>query len=115
MRVAMAAALAVERLLNAGFPCVGVRFDVVGDEGAVGLGGGFVEAEFDDGDVAIGLFEIVVELGLGEGELGLMEVFEGGAHVDEHEVGFVAEEGEEGGLVACCRRRARRRGVRRGR
>lgn len=44
-------------------------------------------------------FEEVVELGLGEGKFDAVEVFKGGAEVDKDEVAFVAELGEEGGLV----------------
>ena len=68
-----------------------------GGGGFVGLAAGFVEAEFDDRDVGVGGREEVVEVGLGEGEFDLVEGFKGVAEVDEDQVAFVAELGEEGG------------------
>ncbi len=72
-------------------------FKALGAGGFVGLAAGFVEAEFDYRDIGVAQIEEVVELGLGEIELDLVECFERVAEVDQDQVALVAELGEESG------------------
>ena len=63
--------------------------------GFVSFAGGLVETEFDDRDIGVGRRKVIVQFGLGEAELDLVEGFEGVAEVNEDEVALVAELGEE--------------------
>ena len=75
--------------------------EALGRGGFIGLAGGLVEAEFDDRDIGMGRREVVVEFGLREIEFDLVERFERFAEVNQDEVAFVAELGEESRLHRC--------------
>ena len=81
-------------------PLGGVGLYALLDQAGVDFRGGFVDAEFDDGEVGSGGLEEIVQGEAGEIELRLVELFETAAEVDEHQVALVAEHGEEGALAS---------------
>src|ERR1019366_7823726 len=93
-------AVAVEGGLDLLFPLVGVGLDALFDEGAVDLGGGFVDAELDDGEVGGGGLEEIADSEARQIALRLVELLEAAAEVDEQDVALVPEEGKQGGLAA---------------
>src|SRR6185437_12534403 len=85
--------LTVENFLDGGVPLGRVLFETLFSERGVGLAGGLIKAELNDGEVGELWLEEVVEGGLGQGQLDTVEVFDGVAEVDEHEVALVPQDG----------------------
>src|SRR5450631_62477 len=92
--------MAVESSLDFLFPLVGVGLDSLFDEGAVDFGGGFVDAELDDGEVGGGGLEEIADGEARQIALRLVEFLEAAAEVDEQDVALVSEEGKKGGLTS---------------
>ena len=97
-------ALTLEDLFDAVIPLFGERGNAFVGEGLVGFGGGFVEAEFDDGEIRRRVLEILVETEAGDGHLGGGQFLKVFAEVDEHEVALVVEHGLGGGRLAIAER-----------
>src|SRR6185312_15438595 len=69
--------LAVENILDRGVPLGRVLFKAALGERSVGLAGGLVKAQLNDGEVGEPWLEKVVEGGLGQRQLDTVEVFDG--------------------------------------
>src|ERR1035441_10026793 len=74
-----------------------MRFKVLEGGGLVGFAGGLVEAEFDNRDIGMRGGEVVVEPGLREVELDLIQGFKRVAEVNEDQVALVAQLREKRG------------------
>ena len=90
--------VAVERGFNLLFPLGGKRLYALLDQAGIDLGGGFVDAEFDNREVGRGGLEIVADGEAGQIELHLVELLETAAEVNEQQIALVAEQRKERAL-----------------
>ena len=74
---------------------LGMGFHTAFGELAVDLGGRFVEAQFDDRDIGVDGLEVLVDVEAGEVEFDLFELFKAIAEVNEEQIAFVSEHGED--------------------
>src|SRR5215472_1464007 len=91
--------VAVQLALDFGFPLIGMRLDSLLSHLLVDLQGGLVKAKFDDGKIRGRRLQIIAQAQISELEFGLVQIGEGVAEVDQHQIALVSNEGEEGRLA----------------
>ena len=89
----------VQLAFDLGLPLIGVRLDALVRQLFVDFQGRVVEAELDDREIGSRGLEVVAEPQIGELELGLVQIGEGFAEVDQHQVALVPDERERARTV----------------
>ena len=82
---------ALQRRGDLGVPLRRVRFEALGRRGLVGLAARLVESELDDRNIGVARVKEVVERGLRQVQLDLVQRFERVAEVDEDQIALVAQ------------------------
>ena len=92
--------VAIDLAFDLGLPLIGVRLDALIGELFVNLERGVVESEFDDRKIRGCGFEVIAQAQAGQLEFRLVEIGEGVAEVNQHQIALVSDQREECGLSA---------------